>query len=74
MRPVSVLLALVLIPTQLIALTYLDYAHILAKEGIINEREDDTRYRVDDLVWRQEVIGMAVNISDDIDLERYACT
>ena len=55
------------------ALTYLDYAHILADEGIINTREQDSKYRVNDFVWRQEVIGMAVKMNENILLEQYAC-
>lgn len=63
-----------LVPFGLSALTYVDYAHILAAEEIIRERDTDAEYRVNDFVWRQEVIGMAVKMNEAIDLDNYECS
>lgn len=54
--------------------SYTDYAQILAEEGIIAKREQLEKYRVHDYVWRQEVIGMAVNMNTDINLDAFACS
>lgn len=74
MKKILSVCVVLIFPLSLFALSYLDYAHILAGEGIIVARATDAEYRVDDPVWRQEVIGMAVNINDDINLNQYSCT
>ena len=65
------ILALVISPV--FAITYLDYAEILADNDIIVKREYPIDYRVDDNVWRQEVIGMAVKIHPNIKLDDHSC-
>lgn len=68
-----VLLFCAFLPLAGYALTYLDYAYILADQGIIVSRDNDADYRVNDPVWRQEVIGMAVKMNESIDLDTYSC-
>lgn len=74
MRKIATFLILISAPFGLFALSYIDYAYILADEDIIVQRATDAEYRVDDPVWRQEVIGMAVKIRDDINLSQYSCS
>jgi len=48
-------------------------ANSLADQGIITKQTIDTKYRLDDKILRQEVIGMALKIKGITLPENYQC-